>query len=69
LLFWGGALFGFIDHLWNGELLLISKDWLKDLGLGAVITGVIILAWMIVLFLAKRNFSLHAYLAMSPSEK
>lgn len=64
LLLYGGALFGFIDHLWNGELFLISKDWLKDLSLGVVITGVIILAWATVLFLAKRNFSLRAYLAL-----
>ena len=58
LLFWGGALFGFVDHLWNGELFLISENWVKDLMLGAVITGVILLAWGIVLFLAKRSPSL-----------
>lgn len=62
LLFWGGALFGVIDHLWNGELFLISKDWLKDLSLGVVITGVILVTWRMILSLAKRNLTLGAYL-------
>ncbi|MEW5816576.1 MAG: hypothetical protein AB1798_14435 [Spirochaetota bacterium] len=62
LLFYGGALFGVIDHLWNGELFLISEDWLKDLSLGVVIAGVIFLAWAIILASAKRNPSLNAYL-------
>ena len=30
LLFYGGALFGVIDHLWNGELFLISENWVRD---------------------------------------
>jgi hypothetical protein len=65
LMFYGSALFGAIDHLWNGELFLISKDWVKDLGLGLVITAGTILAWGIVLYLAKRTFPLNAYLANS----
>lgn len=69
LLFWGGALFGVIDHLWNGELFLISKDWLKDISLGVVITVMIVLTWGIVLFLAKRNLSLNAYLLANPETK
>jgi hypothetical protein len=55
LMFCGGSVFGVIDHLWNGELFLISKDWLKDLGLGIVICAVTILAWKAVSALAKRN--------------
>ena len=62
LLFWGGAIFGVIDHLWNGELFLISKDWLKDISLGVVITGVILAAWGIILSLVKKNLALGAYL-------
>ena len=62
LMFYGGALFGVIDHLWNGELFLISKDWLKDLSLGVVITGVIFATWGIILSLAKKNLALGAYL-------
>ena len=63
LMFYCGSLFGFVDHLWNGELFLISKDWVKDMVLGVVITAVIFLAWKIILALAKNNFSLNAYAA------
>lgn len=62
LLFYGGSLFGIIDHLWNGELLLISENWLKDLCLGGVITAGLILAWRIILTLAKKNPVLTTYL-------
>lgn len=62
LMFYGGTLFGVIDHLWNGELFLVSKDWMKDLGLGVVITAVIILVWRAIIFLAKRMPSLKDYL-------
>jgi hypothetical protein len=62
LMFYGGSLFGVIDHLWNGELLLVSKEWIKDLSLGSVITGGIILAWGVILALAKRSPSLNSYL-------
>ncbi|MEK7825429.1 MAG: hypothetical protein AAB266_03295, partial [Nitrospirota bacterium] len=37
LMFYGSALFGVIDHLWNGELFLISKNITSDLWLGALI--------------------------------
>ena len=63
LMFYGGSLFGVIDHLWNGELFLVSKDWMKDLSLGVVITAVIILAWGLILFLAKRVPFLNTYLS------
>ena len=62
LMFYGGALFGVIDHLWNGELFLVSKEWIKDLSLGVVITAGILLAWRMILFLAKRTPSLNDYL-------
>ena len=55
LMFYGGSLFGIIDHLWNQELFLISKNWVKDLCLGGVITAGIILLWGILLTLAKRS--------------
>lgn len=58
LMLYGGSLFGIIDHLWNNELFLISKNWLKDLGLGVIITAVLILAWALVLALAKKSPSL-----------
>ena len=55
LLFYGGALFGVIDHLWNGELFLISKTPVKDFALGFVITAVIILAWLVIMAVAKNT--------------
>jgi hypothetical protein len=69
LLLWGGAVFGFVDHLWNKELFLISKDWAKDLSLGVVITVAIVLAWGTVLLIAKRNPSLNASLTVNPAAK
>lgn len=62
LMFYGGTLFGVIDHLWNGELFLISKEWMKDLSLGLVITAGIVLVWAVIIFLAKRTPSLNDYL-------
>lgn len=57
LMFYGGSLFGLIDHLWNGELFLISKAWVNDLALGVVITAVIALVWKAITFsLTARAF-------------
>lgn len=61
-MFYGGSLFGIIDHLWNRELFLVSENWIKDLSLGVVITAGIILAWTIILVVAKRNPSLNTSL-------
>ena len=47
LLFYGAAAFGVIDHLWNGELFLISDNVAKDLLLGVVITAAIFAGWII----------------------
>ena len=55
LLFYGGSFFGIIDHLWNGELFLISENWVRDMALGVVITLGIALGWGIIVFLAKKN--------------
>ncbi len=62
LMFYGGSLFGIIDHLWNGELFLVSKDWVKDVMLGIVITVGTILAWAGIWAFAKRSPSLSTYL-------
>ncbi|MFH0739469.1 MAG: hypothetical protein V2A59_06440 [Candidatus Omnitrophota bacterium] len=62
LMFYGGSLFGVIDHLWNGELFLVSKDWVKDAILGVVITVATLLAWRIILALARSNASLSSSL-------
>lgn len=62
LMFYGGSLFGVIDHLWNNELFLVSKNWGKDVSLGIVITAAIILTWVGIVALAKRIPTLHTYL-------
>ena len=41
----GGSLFGLVDHLWNGELFLISEAWMMDLSLGFTITLSIFGTW------------------------
>lgn len=55
LLFWGGALFGVIDHLLNGELFLISEEIGWDLLLGAIITGIILCVWGGVVALSRKH--------------
>lgn len=59
LMFLGGALFGIVDHLWNGELFLISKNWLMDLTLGFTITGVITGSWFMIVSAPKIIDSMH----------
>ncbi len=53
LLFWGGALFGLIDHFWNGELFVVPKNLISDLWLGAVITVSILVVWKVMLSAEK----------------
>jgi len=55
LMFYGGALFGIIDHLWNGELFLISENIASDLLLGVAITAGIFLSWLMLLAFNKAN--------------
>lgn len=62
LMLYGGALFGFVDHLWNGELFLISDNIVKDLSLGVVITLSIFAAWGLMLALSRVNPVLAYYL-------
>ena len=62
LMFWGGALFGVVDHWWNGELFLISEDIASDLMLGAVITALILVVWGITVIYSKTNPTLYNYL-------
>jgi len=53
LLLGGGALFGVVDHLWNGELFLIGDNIVFDLALGGAITLTIIIAWSILVLFNK----------------
>ena len=49
----GGALFGVVDHLWNGELFLFSGNLLSDLLLGATITVTIVASWAVIVRLDR----------------
>ena len=52
-LFYGASAFGIIDHLWNGELFLISPNIGKDLMLGVVITLSVLSGWALSLVWEK----------------
>ena len=67
LLLWGGAIFGVIDHLWNGELFLVSKNIVSDLMLGVVITAVIFVGWSITVIMSKSNPVLANYTKVQTS--
>ena len=53
LLLAGGAIFGVVDHWWNGELFLIGKDPLLDIMLGVTITLTIFVGWAVIVILNK----------------
>jgi len=53
LLLAGGAIFGLVDHWWNGELFLIGENILIDLMLGVTITISIIIIWAVAVTLNK----------------
>ena len=46
----GGALFGVIDHAWNGELFLLGANWFMDMALGGTITLGIFASWGVIAF-------------------
>jgi len=55
LMFAGAATFGVIDHLWNGELFLISSNLYWDLLLGVVSTVGLTVAWVIIVAVTERH--------------
>ncbi len=57
LMFYGGSIFGLVDHLLNGELFLVSHDWTRDALLGVVITLSIVFFWVILITFVKWHFS------------
>ena len=65
LLFSGGALFGVIDHLWNGELFLISENIVSDLLLGVAIVAVILVSWGVTVVCSRVNPTLANYVKVS----
>ncbi len=67
LMLYGGTLFGIVDHIWHGELFLISESIVKDLSLGCIITATVFACWGIILGLSKISTTLSQYLA-TPKE-
>ena len=61
LMFLGGALFGVIDHWWNGELFLISENIASDLMLGVAITVFTVIAWWVTILVSKKSATLMSY--------
>ncbi len=61
LMFYGGALIGVIDHLWNGELFLISESITNDLLLGVAMVAGIFIVWGITAIYSKVNPTLANY--------
>ncbi len=53
LLLGGGAIFGLVDHWWNGELFYIGDNIIMDLSLGVAITVTILVIWIIMFTLDK----------------
>lgn len=56
LMLYGSALFGVIDHLWNGELFLISENLAGDLLLGVIITAITLIIWGTIVLRNKNVF-------------
>jgi hypothetical protein len=53
LLLGGGAIFGIVDHAWNGQLALIGKNVWSDIALGVFITVAIYAAWFAMMALSE----------------
>jgi hypothetical protein len=53
LLLVGGAIFGVVDHWWNGELFFIGENALMDITLGITITIAIVAIWAVIYTLDK----------------
>jgi hypothetical protein len=54
----GGAVMLIIDHLWNGELLLIGENVLLDLALGFAMTAGVFLFWLILVYASTNKKAL-----------
>ena len=62
LMLYGGALFGVVDHLWHGELFVISPKPAEDILLGFIITATVFACWGVILALSRVSPSLARYL-------
>ena len=55
LLLSGGAIFGLVDHLFNGGLFFIGGKPVFDILLGITITLVILVSWAVVVIIDKAS--------------
>ena len=53
LLLVGAAIFGLVDHWWNGELFFIGKNIFMDILLGVIITMAVFVIWIIFVTIDK----------------
>lgn len=57
LLLVGAAIFGMVDHWWNGELFFIGKNIYMDILIGVVITTAIFIIWKIFVTIDKSKIN------------
>lgn len=53
LLLVGAAIFGMVDHWWNGELFFIGGNIYMDILLGVVITTAVFIIWKVFVTIDK----------------
>jgi hypothetical protein len=57
LLLVGAAIFGLVDHWWNGELFFIGEYIYMDILLGVVITTAVFIIWKIFVTIDKSKIN------------
>ena len=57
LLLVGAAIFGLVDHWWNGELFFIGEYIYMDILLGIVITTAVFIIWKIFVTIDKSKIN------------
>ena len=57
LLLVGAAIFGLVDHWWNGELFFIGEYIYMDILLGIVITTAVFIIWKIFVTIEKSKIN------------
>lgn len=55
----GGAVFGLIDHMFTGELFVLTSMWMTDMAVGGAITAGITACWGVVVAMPKISHSFH----------
>ena len=53
LLLVGAAIFGLVDHWWNGELFFIGENIFMDILLGVIITIAVFVIWIVFVTIDK----------------